>query len=138
MTETRVYCGGCGEKLEESPDATARGPKPCPKCGSTIRNPVVVIEERIELHESFTAKAFPPGSKRWDQMVKSGESLYSKTGEWNVLNRNINKTENQYDEVIKTKDGKIIKECHEPLTKHQGHGSAKKTSKDKNERDNSE
>ena len=129
MTETRVLCGGCGKELKESSNTTKSGRKKCSNCGSTIRNFVVVLEERVELHDFLTLKLFPPGIKKWKQRVQSGESLYRKTGEWNDLRRNINRTENQYDETIKNKDGKTIKEVYEPLSKHHGHGSTRKTSK---------
>jgi hypothetical protein len=41
----------------------------------------------------------------------------------------VNREDNTYDEVIKNSKGEIIRECHEPLHKHQGHGSAKKEMK---------
>lgn len=135
MTKTRVFCGGCGEELGESPNLIESGHKPCSKCGSTIRNFESVLEERLELHDRATGNLFPPCSKRWKQRVESGKSLYRKTREWNDFSRNFNRVENQYDEVFKNKDGKVIKEVHEPLTEHRDHGSAKKTSKEGKKRD---
>ena len=47
-------------------------------------------------------------------------------GYWkSSLKRFIDRANNLYVEEIKDKDGKSIKQCEEPLDKHQGHGSAK-------------
>ena len=38
---------------------------------------------------------------------------------------------NDYEETIKTLDGKVIYHCHEPLSDHINHGNAKKKEEDK-------
>lgn len=43
------------------------------------------------------------------------------------LHRRLDREKDQYDEIVKDeKTGKIANECHEPLSEHIGHGSAKK------------
>jgi hypothetical protein len=83
----------------------------------------------MDLHDRLTLKLFLPGIKRLMERVDSGESMYKKTGDWNVLVRKYNRIKNEYSEEIKSKDEKIIKIVKEPLNQHKGHGSAKKNQK---------
>lgn len=40
----------------------------------------------------------------------------------------VDKEQNKYDETV-TSNGEMTHECHEPLSKHTGHGSKKKSKK---------
>jgi hypothetical protein len=57
-------------------------------------------------------------------------SLFRETGRWHVVYRTLNKRANTYDEEIRDREtGELVHECHEPLTEHQGHGSAQSRSR---------
>jgi hypothetical protein len=58
--------------------------------------------------------------------AKIGDDLHRKSGRWMKLERRIDREENHYYEKITDPDtGKIIHLSDEPLSRHQGHGSAK-------------
>lgn len=58
---------------------------------------------------------------------KVGDDLYRKTGEWRKLERRVDREGNwYYEKIVDPKTGRVIKDVSEPLTKHRGHGSAKK------------
>ena len=58
--------------------------------------------------------------------------LHRKTGKWYIIY--IDREHNQYKKIVKDKTtGMIIHECKEPLSKHKGHGSAKRKRRSKNE-----
>jgi hypothetical protein len=52
MSTRTVSCKGCGEELEESPDADPATRDPCPQCGSTSRVVNVRVEERVHIVDS--------------------------------------------------------------------------------------
>jgi len=85
-----------------------------------------------EIHESigFKAKDKTKNSRKNPVLdVFQGDEIYKRTGEWVNKEREIDKTNNRYYEIVKTLDGKILHHCDEKLTDHQGHGSAKIKSK---------
>jgi hypothetical protein len=60
---------------------------------------------------------------------KYGDSLHRLTGEWNRREMTIGRENDRYIErVVDGETGVTIHECDEPLSKHQGHGSTKRTS----------
>ena len=63
-----------------------------------------------------------------------GDDLHRKSGKWHHREMYIDRENNQYKEIVKDKTtGKIIYERKEPLSKHKGHGSAKRKRRSKNE-----
>lgn len=55
-----------------------------------------------------------------------GDDLHRATGQWNTLHRVIDRENDIYEEVITDSDGNVVHERREPLSEHQGHGSAKR------------
>jgi hypothetical protein len=64
----------------------------------------------------------------WAQKVDQGDELYANTGEWQTVHRVYDQENDDYSERIVDATGKVVKECHEPLSKHRGHGSQRRTS----------
>lgn len=61
--------------------------------------------------------------------TKSGADLHRATGRWMQRQLIIDRENNRYSErVIDPETGQIVHVCEEPLSEHQGHGTAKKTS----------
>jgi len=92
---------------------------------------------RYEVFISTTAKAETSlgivqresGIKKWFRKTfqgfqKSNDAKNHPRGVY--ITRDINRKDDLYDEVVQDKEtGKITRECHEPLSKHIGRGSAK-------------
>lgn len=58
----------------------------------------------------------------------SGDDLHRKSGKWMKKERVIDHAKDEYKEVVTDpEDGRIVHQCEEPLSKHIGHGSAKKS-----------
>ena len=125
--KARYYCKDCEEKLSEDD-------KVCPNCGSKKRHIKLNIEEKIELHNQIKGEVKEKGIKKPVKEFKVGDDLHRKSGKWYHIERHINRKDNYYKEIVKDKTtGKIIHNCEEPLSKHRGHGSAKRKRKSKNE-----
>jgi hypothetical protein len=57
----------------------------------------------------------------------SGDDLHRKSGKWMTKQRIIDWTNDRYKELVADPEtGQTIHSCDEPLSKHHGHGSAKK------------
>ena len=66
------------------------------------------------------------GIKKAAVELVQGDDLYRKSGKWNKMKRLIDRTGDDYEKLIVDPDtGEIIHHCHERLSEHQGHGSAK-------------
>ena len=73
-------------------------------------------------------KARKEGDKKPSYESLQGADLQRSTGKFMQKKRIIDRENDQYEEtVIDPCTGEVIYECKEPLSKHRGHGSAKKT-----------
>jgi hypothetical protein len=123
-------CGDCGKKLEHQLTATdaSDAPRvPCPYCGSLRRHHTVTIAETTESRTSLGLKLRRAGqkSKRPAFESKAGADLHRASGTWSEVLRVIDRESDTYLEHIVRADG-IVLSNEEPLSKHRGHGSAKK------------
>jgi uncharacterized Zn finger protein (UPF0148 family) len=129
MATSSVSCGACGVALAEEPGKT---PASCPACGSTRRHYSVALFEKVEVHERLATKVKDPrrpGKSKIRVESVSGDDLYRKTGEWNKLERSIDRANNRYREkIVDPRTGAVLSTVDEPLDQHQGHGSAKRKS----------
>lgn len=124
----KVKCGNCGRELDESPSLPVSERTPCPDCGSTSRQFAIAINETLELHSKLGMKGRRPGMKRPFVEQVSGHDLHRQSGRWMVLIRVIDRLNNWYHEIVKDPEtGDVLHESSEPLSRHKGHGSAKKT-----------
>ncbi len=116
----KYKCKKCGHELKKDEI-------PCPKCGCKSRAISIEIIEKIEIHDKIEGKAKHKNCKKPFNEFISGDDLYRKSGKWYHKERNIDRENNKYREIIKDKKtGKVIHRCEEPLSKHTGHGSDKK------------
>jgi predicted nucleic acid-binding Zn-ribbon protein len=127
MADQGVKCGDCGAILADGPEQVGAS---CPACGSSRRAYYVGVGETVEVHERLSAKAKDPG-RTGKQKVRtesvSGDDLHRATGRWNKLDRSIDRENDRYRErIVDPQTGAVIRSVDEPLSKHQGHGSAKK------------
>lgn len=102
----------------------------CPQCGSTDR--VVEVQDGVSVSEMMGIKGWKPGFKRPFLEVKSGDSFSYDRKKIVTRYTVVDRENDHYKEEVKDPDtGEIIHFNEEPLSIHQGHGSAKR-SRDKN------
>lgn len=84
------------------------------------------INEKINLEAHAKGKVDNKKNGHKNVTTYFGEDYTRTSKEWSDIHRRIDRENDTYDEVIKNSKGEITHECHEPLDKHPGHGSAKK------------
>lgn len=121
-----IACTDCGTPMNESPSLPTGQRKPCPDCGSMARTIEVSVHETVTVRERLGLKArHGVGGKPYAESV-CGADLHRKSGKWMHLERVIDREKDVYKEVVKDPEtGAVVHECEEPLSKHQGHGTAK-------------
>lgn len=121
-----IACTECGAPLDESPSLPTDQREPCPNCGSMARTIHVSVHETLTVRERMGLKARHGESGKPCLESVSGADLHRKSGKWMHLERVIDREKDEYKEVVKDPDtGTVIHKCEEPLSKHQGHGTAK-------------
>ena len=119
-------CNQCGKLLDESAHISVEERKPCPECGSLARQFEVSISASIETHSMLGVGHKRPGVAGFLSKQKVGDSFSTRLQRWMRLRRMIDREHDRYTEtVIDPKTGETIHHCDEPLSEHQGHGSAK-------------
>lgn len=113
-----LVCGLC-EKEKKG--------KYCNFCKKETQNKYTLeLSETITTKESFGVKQKRLGISGWLVQMFQGFKTSTKFSDGVDLHRKLDREKDWYDEVVRDeKTGKIINECHEPLSKHVGHGSAK-------------
>ena len=131
-----VKCGKCLAVLDDAPNIPVEQRTPCPNCGSTARVFEVEIIATAIARESFGMKARHGAGGRPFYESKSGANLHRATDRWMQRDLVVDRESDRYIErVVDPDTGKIVHVCEEPLSKHQGHGTAKKKSSDKRKRE---
>jgi hypothetical protein len=128
MGETTViknYCGACRTVVAESPSAPVEEREPCAECGSTARHVELFVSETVTVREMVGVKARHGDHGKPFREVKSGDELHRDTGEWRQVHRVVDRDNDQYDEIVRRPDGTVVREVHEPLSKHRGRGAAR-------------
>jgi hypothetical protein len=127
-----VNCGNCGLQLEEDTSTPTEDRLPCPSCGSKKRAIHVTIHDTLTFKEKLGMKGrHAGGGKPFIEQIQ-GDDLHRDTGTWKQLSRVIDRENDEYHEVVKDPStGEVIHECHEPLSKHRGHGAAKRLQAEK-------
>ena len=83
-------------------------------------------EGSLSFHKKLKSVVRRAGKKEPSIEQVHGDDLHRDTGKLMHLTRIIDRENNRYHEVIKDKEtDKVLHECEEPLSKHQGHGAAK-------------
>jgi hypothetical protein len=140
--EEVVWCGSCwnalgvpGITLEESRGTPVEERAPCSFCGSRVRSfdPDVTGSPRVGI--AVRAKVRPEGGGKpyYDSHTK--DDVYrDEGGRWVRRSVVIDRRNDWYSEhVVDPKTGETIYECEEPLSAHQGRGSARDKKDPRNE-----
>lgn len=121
-----VACGNCGRALDETPDNDPAQRVACPTCGSLSRHISVELEGSLTLHGSIGVNLKRGGKGKAVLKLKSGDDFTVSTGRWAKLDRIVDREADRYYElVVDTETGEVLRYVDEPLSAHQGRGSAK-------------
>lgn len=133
MTEFHVatFCAECGIPLNTSEDIPEKR-APCPKCCGTKRTHD--LSAHLEGDSARIGMAFKikhVGQKKPHIELKTGPSYSHTLGKPVEHDRLIDRANDRYSEkVTNYETGELIHHTDEPLSEHQGHGSAKKGKSD--------
>ena len=124
-----IFCGNCGAQLKEalaSDKASAR--TRCAFCGSTKRIYHEFVAETIDVRDG-TAFKVKHGQRKAHYEAKSMPDFsvcYNKLVHRETI---IDRENDRYVErVTDYESGNVIHQCDEPLSKHIGHGAARRSS----------
>ena len=124
--EKKATCNDCGYIGSEDFQNTD-GTHTCPRCGSANIHLEIIVSAGVRVHERLAVKARHSAQRKPFKEVVSGEDLDRKSGKWMEKRRVIDRDNDNYEEtVVNPVTGKTVHECRENLSKHRGHGSAKK------------
>lgn len=127
----QVFCAVCrhefadpGKAMQPSPERPA-----CPRCGSLARRGAIRETVSVGIHVEVRGKGrSATGGRPFVEFVQNKLELFRKTGRWRLIDRTIDRRDDTYDEVIKDRaTGETVHETREPLSKHTGHGSARRS-----------
>lgn len=124
-----VRCANCNVVLNEKLDGSTH--PPCPNCGSVYRHVLATAEEEVPLRirEDTRTDIKDPSRRSKDKLrrqILSGDSLHHKTGKWMKRYQEIDKDADRYRKIVSDLEtGEVLRDVDEPLTDHQGRGSAK-------------
>lgn len=122
-----VECAKCGAELGERDNVPVENRTKCPRCGDTARVFKVTLSSTIKITNSLRGKARDAAGGKPFTEFKSEDSFSRKLGILAKRYMRIDRRNNRYiEEVIDPESGDTIHFCDEPLTEHQGHGSARK------------
>jgi hypothetical protein len=121
-----VRCANCNGPIDEPPDLPAEARQPCPTCGGKTRAFEASASDTFPVREKIGFKHRDAKRKMIAQGV-NGADLFRKIGKWMHLERFFDHRGDRYVETVTDPEtGEVIHQCDEPLSQHQGHGSAKK------------
>jgi hypothetical protein len=90
----------------------------------------VRIREQIAVRDSLRVEAKDPSRpkrKRLRKQVIKGDEVQRSSGRWMKKYRLIDRDEDRYQErIVDGETGEVVHEVDEPLSQHQGHGSARR------------
>jgi len=96
----------------------------CPTCGARLF--FQALTATVETHSVLDYKGKRSGKSGWFRIGRTGNSWSYRLARWLRLDRVIDRERDHYEETITDPiTGKIVHHSNEPLSKHQGHGSAK-------------
>jgi hypothetical protein len=122
------FCAGCDQPFTEHAD---RGPDgACLRCGVTG---AVWYEPGKEFQLRITwsrSRSRPSGGGRWVAQSTREVSTFTAEGREHYVERTIDRLSDEYHErIIDRATGDVVREVHEPLSAHRGHGTPRKHTK---------
>ncbi|MCF8051405.1 MAG: hypothetical protein K9L59_09230 [Desulfobacterales bacterium] len=128
MTKLQEHteCTCCGAEIGEDSDTDGKR-NPCKICGSTKRIYNISITEKAIMRDGYGISVRSPGKKRSHIEEKSipdySYSRGKKVHRQQLFHRGNDK---YFERITDYETGEIIHQCEEALSKHRGHGNAKR------------
>jgi len=123
----QARCNNCKTEYEAKPDEPSEARTKCPVCGSTARTFLVACKAEVLTYADLKYKGKSEGKGKPFIEAKVGYNLSKETERWMWREQVVDKWNDKYKKVvIDPVTGEVIRFCEEPLSKHQGYGSAKK------------
>jgi len=131
-----IRCANCGIELHEIYNSNIDERTPCPSCGSKHHAIQRTIIDEINVVDITKTKSRHGTSGKPFRKTTDGSDLCRKTGQYMKKHQLIDRDNDLYEEIITDPETEqIIHHCKEPLSKHTGHGNARKKTEN-NERKN--
>jgi hypothetical protein len=125
--QSMATCNKCGTFVDEPDNLDER--QPCSQCGSLSRSFGVGLSTEAVGQPEIKAKGRhgQPGQVKPFVTAKLADEVFHETRERTLREKMEDRDNDRYHErVISQETGALLHECNEPLSEHQGHGSAKK------------
>ena len=125
-----VQCQDCGADLP--PESAKVADQPCAKCGSINLHVTIELSDTITFRDWLKGTVRNPAKKKPRRVeFKTGASYSVSLGKWVDRKMHLDRDRDTYRETVTDPDtGNVIHHCEEPLSSHQGHGSAKRKRRD--------
>lgn len=131
MTEhsESITCTDCGTTLDQ--DVGDRDRVPCPQCGSMKRSVSLKLSDTVhcpvtEWVDMKLKNPNLPSKKKLRAHIQTGQQMSVRLGRYVDKERVLDKENDHYLEtVVDPVTGDVLRHCEEPLSVHQGRGSAK-------------
>lgn len=125
-----VACGSCGESLDELTNLDPARRQPCPKCASLSRKMFVGVSgEMPPPHSSLRAKgrhAGATGKRKHFIETFTGADWSHRLQRFVRKVRILDRDNDRYvEKVVDPETGEVLRDVSEPLSEHQGRGSAR-------------
>lgn len=106
---------------------------PCPACGGTTRIWSVNVTDAVKVRDNMKAKLKRdtlPSKKKVRLELQTGEEIRGDGRGWVTKDRIIDHDADSYvEKVVDSSTGLVLRDVAEPLSQHQGHGSARRKTK---------
>jgi len=134
LEQSTVVCATCGASIDTAVD-TEENRIPCTNCGGTQRHYSDTFTDVIVFRDGIRVEAKHAREKRPFIEELAGPD-FSRSKEKAVQKeRIIDRDNDRYTEkVTDYESGETIHHCDEPLSQHQGHGSAKHKKDERDEK----
>lgn len=123
-----AYCKDCNSTIDEAAEA-AGGRAPCPVCGSLRRNYEEELSSSLIAGTDVGLKGYAAGMSRGKGLkfeAKYGDSHSHSLGRFVKRDQLVDREGNRYlKKVVDPQTREVLRDVDEPLSDHQGRGSAR-------------
>jgi len=123
-----AFCQDCNAAIDVTSDATGV-PRPCPRCGSLRQVSEESLVSSFAAGAQMRTKGYAGGlSKTKGLLFEStvGDSLSVSLGRFVKIVQHVDHETKRYiKKVVDPVTGDVLRDVDEPLSEHQGRGSAK-------------
>jgi len=128
-----VACGSCAEPLDEPTDLDPKLRKPCPACGAVSRKMFVGVSGEMPApHSTLRARGRHAGMGWNKSFIRTftGADWSHRLQRFVRKIRILDRDNDRYvEKVVDPETGEVLRDVEQPLSEHQGRGSARGSEK---------